>query len=166
MDLENCITYDRITSEGKLLGHCRQNLKIIEFEGDCRYSLSVSGQACIDLSKENNGMPVCFIINDVELDVNAKSTVEDIVDAYIHGSNRKHKKEALAEVPARFGRRPIMYTDFSKMDKNDPLLKELERRRPYSSSDFRKRHFIETIVHNPVEEALCRAKGEYFIKGY
>ena len=33
-------------------------------------------------------------------------------------------------------RKSIIYTDFSKIDKNDPLIKALEKRRPYSSSDF------------------------------
>ena len=31
---------------------------------------------------------------------------------------------------------PVLYTDFSKMDRNDPLIKAMEKRRPYSSSDF------------------------------
>lgn len=32
--------------------------------------------------------------------------------------------------------KPILYTDFSKMDPNDPLIKAMEKRRPYRSSDF------------------------------
>lgn len=39
-------------------------------------------------------------------------------------------------------RTPIMYTDFSKMDKNDPLIRAMEKRRPYSSSDFVPKYMI------------------------
>ena len=35
--------------------------------------------------------------------------------------------------------KPFNYPDFSKMDPNDPLLKVLEERRPYSSGDFKDR---------------------------
>lgn len=38
--------------------------------------------------------------------------------------------------------KPILYTDFSKMDPNDPLIKAMEKRRPYCSSDFVPRHMI------------------------
>lgn len=33
-------------------------------------------------------------------------------------------------------RKSIEYVDFSKFDKDDPFIKALEKRRPYSSSDF------------------------------
>lgn len=39
-------------------------------------------------------------------------------------------------------RKPIMYTDFSKIDKNNPLIKFLEKRRPWASSDFVPKSFI------------------------
>lgn len=39
-------------------------------------------------------------------------------------------------------RKPIIYPDFSKMDPNDPLIKALEKRRPYSSSDFVPKYMI------------------------
>lgn len=39
-------------------------------------------------------------------------------------------------------RKSIMYTDFSKIDKNDPLIKALEKRRPWASSDFVPKYFI------------------------
>lgn len=42
-------------------------------------------------------------------------------------------------------RKSILYTDFSKMDKNDPLFKALEKRRPYSSSDFVPKYMIPTL---------------------
>lgn len=44
--------------------------------------------------------------------------------------------------PKRCKRTPILYTDFSKMDPNDPLIKAMEKRRPYCSSDFVPRHMI------------------------
>lgn len=39
-------------------------------------------------------------------------------------------------------RTPILYTDFSKMDRNDPLIKAMEKRRPYCSSDFVPKYMI------------------------
>ena len=39
-------------------------------------------------------------------------------------------------------RKSIIYTDFSKIDENDPLIKFLKKRRPYSSSDFVPKSFI------------------------
>ncbi len=45
------------------------------------------------------------------------------------------------------GRKPIMYTDFSKMDKNDPMISVLEKRRPYSSSDFEPKYMIPDLRH-------------------
>jgi len=42
--------------------------------------------------------------------------------------NTKEKKEQ--------SKKPVLYTDFSKMDPNDPLIKAMEKRRPYCSSDF------------------------------
>ena len=39
-------------------------------------------------------------------------------------------------------RKSIIYTDFSKIDKNDPLIKFLEKRRPWASSDFVPKCFI------------------------
>ncbi len=39
-------------------------------------------------------------------------------------------------------RKSIIYTDFSKIDKNDPLIKFLEKRRPWVSSDFVPKCFI------------------------
>ena len=44
-------------------------------------------------------------------------------------------------------RKSIIYTDFSKMDKNDPLIKALEQRRPYSSSDFVPKYMIPDLRH-------------------
>ena len=44
-------------------------------------------------------------------------------------------------------RKSIEYTDFSKLDKNDPLIKALEARRPYSSSDFVPKSFIPDLRH-------------------
>ena len=39
-------------------------------------------------------------------------------------------------------RKSIIYTDFSKIDKDDPLIKALDARRPYASSDFVPKMFI------------------------
>ena len=44
-------------------------------------------------------------------------------------------------------RKPIVYPNFSKMDKNDPLFKALEVRRPYSPSDFVPKYMIPDLRH-------------------
>lgn len=44
-------------------------------------------------------------------------------------------------------RKPMLYPDFSKMDPNDPLIKALEKRRPYSSSDFVPKYMIPDLRH-------------------
>ena len=44
-------------------------------------------------------------------------------------------------------RKSIIYTDFSKIDKDDPLIKALDKRRPYSSSDFVPKSFIPDLRH-------------------
>lgn len=44
-------------------------------------------------------------------------------------------------------RKPFVYPDFSKLDKNDPLFKALEKRRPYSSSDFKPKYMIPDLRH-------------------
>lgn len=44
-------------------------------------------------------------------------------------------------------RKSIEYTDFSKLDKDDPLIKFLEKRRPWASSDFVPKHMIPDLHH-------------------
>lgn len=44
-------------------------------------------------------------------------------------------------------RKPIEYTDFSKLDKNDPLVKALDKRRPYYSSDLVSKYMIPDLHH-------------------
>ena len=112
---------------------------------------------------------MCFIINGYEVDVNAQYSTEDVVKAYIYGPNRKHKTEEHRDnVPVEPGkRRPIMYTDFSKLDRNDPLLKFLDTRRPWRSSDFIKRATEgPLIVRNPAMATILEMEGWAFIRDY
>ena len=44
-------------------------------------------------------------------------------------------------------RKPIEYTDFSKLDKDDPFIKALDKRRQYYSSDFVPKHMIPDLHH-------------------
>lgn len=50
--------------------------------------------------------------------------------------NTDKQKDVKMSEEQSIKRKSIIYTDFSKIDKNDPLIKALEKRRPYSSSDF------------------------------
>lgn len=46
------------------------------------------------------------------------------------------------------------------------IMKMVNTRRPYSPSDYVKRHFIENIANNPAQAAMYRAHNEFFTKGY
>ena len=116
-----------------------KNPQNIEFKPSDDMDLSVVAQQSIDLSKSNN-ITVHLIFKGIEIYVSNQMTVSDIIQTYHDAEQNKSSEKKQA-------RKPILYTDFSKMDPDDPLIKALKARRPYRSSDFVPKYMIPDLRH-------------------
>ena len=72
----------------------------------------------------------------------------------------KKLKESFIKPTFKSNLKPLTKEQFAEFQKI------VNQHSPYCSADFEKHHFIENIASSPVEVAICRARGEYFIKCY
>ena len=79
--------YEYRDKTGKLLGWCRQNPQSIKFEPVSGGGLHASIEACIALSNKKN-LPVCLVFNDIKLDINTQSEIQNIKKAYFDKMNK------------------------------------------------------------------------------
>ena len=80
--------YDYRDKIGGLLGWCRQNPQNIRFEPVSGGGLHASIEACIALSNKKN-LPVRLVFNDIKLDINAQSEIQDIKKTYFDKINKR-----------------------------------------------------------------------------
>ena len=80
--------YEYRAKTGELLGWCQQNPQTIKFDPVSGGTLHSSIEACIALSNKKN-LPVRLVFNDVKLDINAQSDIQDIKRIYFDKINKR-----------------------------------------------------------------------------
>ena len=116
-----------------------KNLQSIEFKPTDGMGLYIAAKQSIDLYKSNR-ITVRLVFKGIEIYVTDQITVQDIIQTYRNAASNKSSEKKQT-------RKPITYPNFSKMNPNDPLIKALEERRPYSPSDFVPKYMIPDLRH-------------------
>lgn len=80
--------YEYRAKTGELLGWYQQNPQNIKFDPVSGGTLHTSIEACITLSNKKN-LPVRLVFNDVKLDINAQSDIQDIKKIYFDKINKR-----------------------------------------------------------------------------